>query len=533
MHATMIFFIKKIIYIKTSKKTNLIASSWSNNPNKGFDILIYLDNNLDYSKYNMTYVGSSGAEFKNIISLPPLDSNNLAQVLRKNDIYIIASKSESCSNSMLEALNCGLPVVARDKSSNPEILKGRGELFKFDDIIEKIDLISDNIKNYEDKIFTVDIKEIADEYNAFFEEIILSNYSKTYNNSIKINKITNKLSSAEANKIITFNMKPINKPWGGGNQFLLYLIDFLKGIGYKINFDLSNKTSCVVIVNSKSIYKSKRDRKYNRITFGIDDLKNFKKKYSNVPILQRINDVGIKYGVNNIYDSIFLEVNKYCDFTVFVSEWTKEYFFSINKWKNQNYKVIESQADHKIYNMKNKKKWDKISNFIIGTHHFSGAFHKGTDVYLELDRLIHENKIKNVEFWYIGNIPDNVKFKVAKIIKPKFGEDLSATLKKCNAYISASKMEPGGMHWIEGLQCGLPILYSKRRGGNLGYNNFGDNKGHLYGEDFDAGLPVAIEKMKNNYDVLWKKISNINETFEERMIEEYVLLISHLINKKK
>ena len=50
---------------------------------------------------------------------------------------------------------------------------------------------------------------------------------------------------------ITFNLMPIKNPWGGGNQWLLGFVSYLKGHGYLVNYKLGKKTDCVVIINSK------------------------------------------------------------------------------------------------------------------------------------------------------------------------------------------------------------------------------------------------------------------------------------------
>ena len=66
----------------SSQKTKIIATSWSNNWRKGFDVYQYLDQNLDFNRFEFTFVGNSPIGFKNIRHLPPLKSKDLGQELR-------------------------------------------------------------------------------------------------------------------------------------------------------------------------------------------------------------------------------------------------------------------------------------------------------------------------------------------------------------------------------------------------------------------------------------------------------------------
>ena len=155
-------------------KIKLIATSWSNNPDKGFDIYHYLDKKLNFEKYDMTFAGLADRQFNNIRMIPPISSENLAEQLRQDDIFILASKLEACSNSLVEALTCGLPAVVRNTSSNPEILGDRGQIFHGkEDIIMKIKAVADRLDDYRSMQAIAGIEVIAGEYCQFIEEIVL------------------------------------------------------------------------------------------------------------------------------------------------------------------------------------------------------------------------------------------------------------------------------------------------------------------------------------------------------------------------
>ena len=88
-------------------QVRLVANSWSTHPNKGFKVYSFLDTHLDFSRYQLLFVGNSPYSFKNIIHIPPVNSYELAQILRSSHLYLTASKHESCSNSLLEGIACG------------------------------------------------------------------------------------------------------------------------------------------------------------------------------------------------------------------------------------------------------------------------------------------------------------------------------------------------------------------------------------------------------------------------------------------
>lgn len=144
---------------KNSDKIKIIAVSWSNNFLKGFDTYEFLDNNLDFERYEMVFVGRNPVGFKNIKTLGVLEQRDLAIQLKQSDIFITASKIESCSNALIEALSCGLPCLAFNSSSNPEIIKGGGELFdNEEELLEKIEKMSANYSKYQENlpIFSLD-----------------------------------------------------------------------------------------------------------------------------------------------------------------------------------------------------------------------------------------------------------------------------------------------------------------------------------------------------------------------------------------
>lgn len=153
------------------QKTRLVCTSWSINKNKGFNYYKYLDENLDFSKYSFTYIGNDpGIDFKNIKKIGPLSSIELSKELVHHDVFITASKHECCSNSLLEAMSCGLPAIGLDSGGTPELIKEGGELFKNEEELkEKINLVSLKLFSYINSLNVKNINKIKDEYISFIK----------------------------------------------------------------------------------------------------------------------------------------------------------------------------------------------------------------------------------------------------------------------------------------------------------------------------------------------------------------------------
>ena len=101
-----------------------------------------------------------------------MSSIHLAAELRKHDIFIFASEREACSNSLLEALHTGLPVVCRNSSSNPEVLGEGGALFDDKlDMLNQITSVSRDYQKYKEKIKVSTISEVHDAYINFFNSL--------------------------------------------------------------------------------------------------------------------------------------------------------------------------------------------------------------------------------------------------------------------------------------------------------------------------------------------------------------------------
>lgn len=137
-----IFNSKGRILFSTNRKTKILAASWSDNANKGFDAYQWLEERIDWNRFEFTFAGRSHLKFKHIKMLQPMPSVCLAAIMRDHDIFISGSKYESCPNVVLEALSCGMPVIYHNSGGTPEVVGRAGYGYES---MEEIPLLLDKL----------------------------------------------------------------------------------------------------------------------------------------------------------------------------------------------------------------------------------------------------------------------------------------------------------------------------------------------------------------------------------------------------
>ena len=143
----------------------VIATSWSQNPRKGADVLAWLDGELDPAQATLTFVGQSSQSFRRIRVVGPLDSHGVAGLLREHDVYLAASRDDPCSNALLEALACGLPAVYLASGGHPELVGEAGVPFAApEDIPDALVSIASDLDGYRSRIVVPSLADVADAY---------------------------------------------------------------------------------------------------------------------------------------------------------------------------------------------------------------------------------------------------------------------------------------------------------------------------------------------------------------------------------
>lgn len=166
-----IFHPRGRVNVEPGRKLRLIATSWSNNVRKGGPIYQWLEEHLDWERFEFTFVGNVSAPFKRAKSIPAVGSEELARILRQHDIYITASQNDPCSNAVIEALACGLPVLYRNDGGHPELVGYGGLPFvEQEEILPQLDRIAANYGMFQRLIAVPAMDEVAETYLTLLKE---------------------------------------------------------------------------------------------------------------------------------------------------------------------------------------------------------------------------------------------------------------------------------------------------------------------------------------------------------------------------
>jgi glycosyltransferase involved in cell wall biosynthesis len=148
-----------------TRPTRLVVVSWSDNPRKGGPFYRWLEDNLDWSRYELTYVGNTGEELERAMVVPPLPSSELADFLRTQDVFVTATENDAYSNALVEALCCGLPAIYLISGGSAEAVKDAGFGFsEWDEVPALLDRLREEYEDRQSRISLPTLAEVTDEY---------------------------------------------------------------------------------------------------------------------------------------------------------------------------------------------------------------------------------------------------------------------------------------------------------------------------------------------------------------------------------
>lgn len=145
--------------IMNREKIKFVTHHWSDHANKGFDVYQKFDEMLSLHQnknLEFTYIGNvpKNVNFKNVIVKSPISGEALAEEIKKNNIYLTASKNEPSGNHHIEAAQCGLPILYFNSGGIPEYCNGFGVKFeenfseKLYEIIKDYEVYKEKLNNY-------------------------------------------------------------------------------------------------------------------------------------------------------------------------------------------------------------------------------------------------------------------------------------------------------------------------------------------------------------------------------------------------
>jgi glycosyltransferase involved in cell wall biosynthesis len=254
---------------------------------------------------------------------------------------------------------------------------------------------------------------------------------------------------------VAFNMRPIFSAWGGGNQWLLQMSRYLQYCGYHVQYDLAGEVDAI-FMNHGGLT--------GRLSISLEEVQAYKARHPEVTVVHRINDNDVRKKTGEM-DARLARFDSVADHTFFISEWLLEHHAATWFDRTKPHTCILNGADPAVFHPVGSAAWKPGEPLRLVTHHWSDNWMKGFASYQKIDALIAEGKLPGVELWIIGRWPQEIAWKAARTFPPASGSDLAALLRQCHLYVTASQLEPGGMHFIEGLQCGLPLIFHEDGGG--------------------------------------------------------------------
>jgi glycosyltransferase involved in cell wall biosynthesis len=153
--------------LRKGEPVRLIATSWSDNPRKGAELIADLERRLDPARYRLTFVGRSPVSFERARLVPPVPSAEVARLLREHHVFVFASLNEACSNSLLEALACGLPALYVDSGSNAEVVGDGGLPFR--DVPEAVTRLDEIVERFDELQAAIRVPSLAATADRYLE----------------------------------------------------------------------------------------------------------------------------------------------------------------------------------------------------------------------------------------------------------------------------------------------------------------------------------------------------------------------------
>jgi hypothetical protein len=243
-----------------------------------------------------------------------------------------------------------------------------------------------------------------------------------------------------------------------------------------------------------------------------------------IPIVNRVNNSSEARDDPDLrYNRSRFSAGRCADHSVFISQWLRDVYAN-NGLLLEASSVIHNGGDTSLFRSSETQK-DLSKPVSIVTHHWSSNAKKGFDIYVQLDRLIHEKRLPfECSFTYIGNIPEGVAFNATHCRGVLSPQEIAKELPKHNIYITAARNEGAGMHHIEAALCGLPILYIES--GALPEYCGG------FGEVYNLqSLENALRRIVDRYQEYRLRLNSYPFTAEV-MCERYFKLFENLVGTR-
>lgn len=113
-------------------KCNIVTHHWSDNPMKGSDVYLAIDDFVKKHKdnYTFTYIGRTKDFLSHTTIVDPLYGKALGDLLGRYDVYVSGSRFDPGPNHILESISCKLPTYVHPDGGGCVEFAGKDHVYK-------------------------------------------------------------------------------------------------------------------------------------------------------------------------------------------------------------------------------------------------------------------------------------------------------------------------------------------------------------------------------------------------------------------
>lgn len=153
-------------------------------------ILEYIEVAKDNLDINFNIIGPitdqivSQIKTPNVKCLGPRSNEEVLNILKDMDVYILPSYSEGFPLGVLESMQCGLPIIATKVGAIPDMIENKGGILVSIQSVDELNVALETIKDIDlrKKMSVFNINKVKNNYNI---EIVLENFRDIYMSIIK------------------------------------------------------------------------------------------------------------------------------------------------------------------------------------------------------------------------------------------------------------------------------------------------------------------------------------------------------------
>ena len=294
----------------------------------------------------------------------------------------------------------------------------------------------------------------------------------------------------------------IDRPWGGGNQFLKGLSAELSAMGHKVSNRPQFSTQVALLnahnmgankpLRPRQVAQLRQTGRLNLLGKVLPGWFHLRGSRNGPLLVHRVDGVAeLVRGRRTNADDILPAVNRLTDHTIFQSEYCKDSFSEHCGMSPASSRVITNGTDPSLFFPDPELVWDGGTIRLVAASWSSNPL-KG---FADLARF---SRLPGVELTFAGNWCPDVDPADVRIAGVLNSRDLGMLMRASHALVQPARNEPCSNVLVEAMACGLPVIY-RNSGGN-------QELAGEYGVAMSDDLRSTLDVLKNRYNELRQKV---------------------------